>query len=204
MKKIVLYSLLFASLFLGSISANSNISNKKPQSRLVESLTDTIPAYKSAIYKSYLSPAVFKLLQEYLPEWKLPEPNSWDKFWFDQYKKETVLVNYISADFNGDHKKDYCLILKNSKNDYAVWVLQSNKKNYLPIKIFQAKNTELPITMGLELVSKGKLNYLNLDNDGPPKTIDLQNAAIQVVFFEASAELYYWKNGKYLSVTTGD
>jgi len=36
------------------------------------------------------------------------------------------------------------------------------------------------------------------------KTIDLKHQAIQVSYFETAADTYYWKDGKYQSVTTGD
>jgi hypothetical protein len=52
--------------------------------------------------------------------------------------------------------------------------------------------TELPLDTGLELIGKGKLNHLNLD-DGvdATETIELKHPAIQVSYFEASAETHY-------------
>ncbi|WP_352432882.1 hypothetical protein [Mucilaginibacter sp. PAMB04168] len=63
----------------------------------------------------------------------------------------------------------------------------------------------MPLKIGLELIDKGKLNYLSMDEGADDiKTLDLKHQAIQVSNFEASAETYYWKDGKYQSVTTGD
>jgi hypothetical protein len=71
---------------------------------------DTIPAYTDAIYKQYISASVLKLSK--LPYWRIPSPDIWEKLWFKEYKTDSVLVNYISADFNGDSMPDYALILK--------------------------------------------------------------------------------------------
>ncbi|WP_158827192.1 hypothetical protein [Mucilaginibacter lacusdianchii] len=114
-----------------------------------------------------------------------------------------MLVNYVSADFNGDHKLDYALILEDTKNDFAVWVLQSEGSAYQAIRLHEIEGATLPIDMGLELVPKGELDYIDLDADDT-KTITLKYQALQVSFFERAAATYYWQNGKYKSVTTGD
>jgi hypothetical protein len=205
MKIVRSYLLLLALPFMSQeLIYHPNASKTNNVRMSIKKSADTVSIYPNAVYKLYLSPIVLKLVQQRLPKWKLPEPSTWDKFWFTNYKKQNTLVNYIAADFNGDRKNDYCLILKNKQNIFAVWVLQSDKKDYLPIKLYETSSKTLPIEIGLELIPKGKLNYIDFDNDKTPKPIDLHNPAIQVVFFETSAQTYYWKNGKYLSVTTGD
>lgn len=154
------------------------------------------------VYNKYISPTVLSLITQKLPEWRLPAPSSWEVYW-DQYKKDSTLVNYVSSDFNGDLKPDYAFILKNSKKIFAVWVLQSKGKNYQAIKLYQLTQDQLPLEIGIELLPKGDLNYLNLEQDKFGH-VKLRNSAIQVVFFEQAAEAYYWEKDKYRSVTTGD
>lgn len=165
---------------------------------------DTSIVYTSDIYKQYIPADIDSVIKQQLPEWSLPEPGSWEKLWFNMYKKDSVLINYITGDFNGDRKKDYALILNKGKNIFAVWVIQSDGNVYKAIKLHEIKTEQTPIDMGIEFVSKGKLGYIDFDSGKEPKPIDLKNPAIQVVFFEQSAETYYWKNGEYQSVTTGD
>lgn len=179
--------------------------NKSPQQAQPKVEKDTIPTYTTAIYKAYIPQAVYALLEEKLPGWKLPSPNSWEKYWFHAYKKANALVDYVNADFNGDGKPDYALLLENERHAFIVWVLQSDGNDYKAIQLREFSEATLPLDIGLELVDKGELNYLSMDEGGEDiKTIDLKYNAIQVSYFEGSAETYYWKDGKYQSVTTGD
>jgi len=164
---------------------------------------NTIPAYSDDIYRKYIPAPVFELLDQQLPDWKLPSPNTWEKFWFQEYKRDSSLINYTSGDFNGDDRPDYALILVNADKEFTVWVLQSEQGRYKAIKLHETTGLTLPIDMGLELTPKGELNYIDLDNDNP-KPIQLKHPAITVAFFERAAQTYYWKDGKYESVTTGD
>ena len=164
---------------------------------------DTLTAFDSTIYAKYIDSPAIALMHKYLPEWNFPPPGAWDKIWFNEYKKEGFLVNYIYADFNGDGKTDLAFLLKNKKK-YAVWVLQSRDDKYGAIKLInigQLRGTT--INIGIELCPKGELDYIDLENDNT-KPIDLKNPAITIQEFETMAQTYYWEDGKYKSVTTGD
>jgi len=164
---------------------------------------DSLPVYDSTVYDKYVDPSVRVLMQKYLPGWHFPAPGLWDRLWFTEYNKEGFLVDYIYADFNGDGKTDYAFLLMNKKK-YAVWVLQSVDSDYKPIKLLTIGDLkEATINIGIELCPKGQLDYLNLENDNT-KPIDLKNPAITIQEFESMAETYYWEDGKYKSVTTGD
>jgi hypothetical protein len=165
---------------------------------------DTIPVYDSIVYKKYIDTSVFRLLHNHLPEWKLPSPPVWDKFWFNEYKKNGYLVNYTYADFNGDNKTDYAFILDSNKV-FAVWILQSSGNKYKAVKLQDLGGPTETIDVGIDLVPKGKLDYIDLDNDNDnPKPINLKHPALTVESFERAAETYYWEGGQYKSVTTGD
>ena len=166
---------------------------------------DTIPTYTLAVYKSYIPKAVNAMLEEKLPGWKLPSPDTWEKYWFNAYKKDNALVDYVNGNFNGDGKPDYALLLENDQHAFIIWVLQSGVNDYKAIELKELTEATSPLNIGLELIGKGKLNYLSMnENADDIKTLDLKYQAIQVSYFEASAETFYWKNGKYQSVTTGD
>jgi len=184
-----------------TVKHQADSTTRKPA--VAPAINDTAAAYTDAVYAQYVPAQVMTMLKEQLPGWQLPAPGTWEKYWFDAYKKDSTLVNYAPADFNGDHQPDYALLLKNTDDQYAVWVLQSQAGTYQAIQLYQLEANNLPLSTGIELLPAGQLNYMDLDADDN-KTIQLQQPAIQVVFFEAAAETYYWKNGKYQSVTTGD
>jgi len=170
----------------------------------VASPVDTIKNSDNKVYTDYISKSVIQQLKEKLPDWKLPEPAQWEDFWFKEYKKDGVLVNYISSDFNCDNKSDYAFLLQNQRNkQYAVWVVQSNDDEINVINLHEFGKAEFPLQFGIELIPKGPLSYIDFENDDP-KPINLKCPGVQVVFFEKGAEAYYWKNNKYESVTTGD
>ncbi|PSR54250.1 hypothetical protein AHMF7605_12305 [Adhaeribacter arboris] len=167
-------------------------------------LVDTIKSYDNKVYTKYISGSVFQELRESLPDWELPEPIQWENFWFKEYKDDSVLVNYLSGDFNCDSKSDYAFLLQNKNNkQYAVWVLQSKQGKLSVIKLHDLGESEQPLQFGIELVPKGPLFYIDFENDNP-KPIKLKCPGIQVSFFETAAVTYYWKSNKFESVTTGD
>jgi hypothetical protein len=95
--------------------------------------------------------------------------------------------------------------LENDNHEYAVWVFQSSPTNYSPIKLSENfKQNGYPISVGIELIPKGELGYLNFD-DGPfPEPIKLKCNAINVMHFETSSQAFYWNKNKYESVPTSD
>lgn len=130
-------------------------------------------------------------------------PDNWDILWFQEYRTENGLVNYISGDFNCDTKQDYALLLANANNELAVWVIQSNNDDYQFEKIHVLGQIHTPVSLGIELIPKGKLDYINLDVE-ESKTINLNCPGIQIAHFERAAVTYFWNNGKFESVQTAD
>gem|GEM_PF-2369876 len=164
---------------------------------------EVLSQYDSTVYKKYIAPSVFDLMHQYLPEWNFPAPSSWEKIWFDEYKKDGSFIDYTFADFNGDGKTDYAFILDSNKV-YAFWVLQSKDNKYIPMKLVNiGASKDSVFNIGISLCPKGNLDYIDFDNDNP-EPIHLKNPAITIEELESMAETYYWKDGKYNSVTTGD
>lgn len=164
---------------------------------------DATPTYDSSIYSHYISPSVVRLLSQHLPQWHVPDPGSWDAFWFSEYKKDSALVNAISGDFNCDGKQDYCLLLTHVKEGLAVWVLQSAGETYKAIKLEELGHMERPIEVGLLITEAGQLDYLD-EKAEEAKAVHINCPAISVVFFEKAAWTYYWEDGKFVEVQTGD
>ena len=158
--------------------------NALPQQAQPKIEQDTIPTYTSDIYKAYITQAVYALLEEKLPGWKLPSPDTWEKYWFHAYKKSNALVDYVNGDFNGDSKPDYALLLENEQHAFIVWVLQSDGINYKAIELTELTDVTMPLNRGIKLIDTGELNYLSMDEGAEDiKRIDLKHQAIQVSYF---------------------
>lgn len=177
----------------------TNVADVKQQSGSNSKSTN----YDSSIYARFLSQQVLDLLKQKLPDWQFMNPNEWESFWFEHYRKDSALVNYVPADFNCDSKKDYAFLLKNSKGELAVWILQSNGGGYNTFKIHEIETDRKPIDVGIELVEKGKVEYIDLNAESI-KSINLKCSAVQVLFFERGAVTFYWSKDKFESVQTGD
>lgn len=177
----------------------TNVADVKQQ---VETKSKSVN-YDSSIYARFIPKQVFNLLKQKLPDWKFMNPNEWESFWFEQYQKDSSLVNYVPADFNCDGKNDYAFLLKNSKGVMAVWVLQSYEGGYNTFKVHEIETDRKPIDVGIDLVEKGKLEYIDLDDESI-KSINIKCPAVQVLFFERGAVTYYWSKDKFESVQTGD
>lgn len=167
---------------------------------------DSFPSfdYDLKVYDEYLPAHLKSYINKNLPQWKLPDPSEWDNLWFQSYKSPNSLVNYIRGDFNCDQKEDYGLLLSDKTNSIAAWIIHSDENGYSGVKLEDIGTFDNHIQVGLELVEAGDLNYIDPDIEDEPKPIRLKCPAVQVVYFEKGAATYYWDNGKYNSVITGD
>lgn len=182
---------------------NSSI-NDTLESNEINTNTDLDTSkYDISIYNKYISEPLKSILDYKLPDWYLIRPENWDNLWFQYYKSESKLVNYISGDFNCDTRQDYALLLSNGNNEIAVWAIISKDNTYQAIKIHELGLLKTPIQNGLELIPKGTIDYLDLDSE-EFKVLKISCDAIQIMYFESAAVAYYWQNGKFESVQTAD
>jgi len=131
---------------------------------------DSIPPFQKTVYNT-IDTFALSLMKRLLPEWELPDPSNWEKFWFKEYMKDGNFVNFISGDFNCDDTKDYVFLLKDKQNEFAVWILQSEHTDFLPIELFKIGKPVSQLEMGVVLVPKGRLWYIEFENDNPPPII---------------------------------
>lgn len=163
--------------------------------------TDTL---ESSIYDRYLPPALMSYIRQSLPEWTLPDPAAWEKYWFDEYKKDKSLVNFISADFNCDTAADHALILVNKKGDIGAWAFLAKDGSFEKNKLDEFENLSGgPIGAGLMVLEKGKHGYIGADGE-IEKPVSVKCEGVTVIFFEKAARSYYWEKGKVKAIQTGD
>jgi hypothetical protein len=147
-------------------------------------------------------------LKEYLDTafngWTLPAANRWDTVWYNQYNNDGNLVNYVKGDFDCNKQTDYAVIFKRGDGNLVAYVFLSIDKSFKKFELFDfGKDTTALIDYGLELISPGKINYMDPESDDAPFVI-AKCHAVQVQNFEKGAETFYWDKGKLKSVSTGD
>lgn len=163
--------------------------------------TELTPLSSLKVYSSYIPESVNNYITTSLPDWSLPDPESWDKYWWDYYKKEKTLVNFISGDFNCDHKTDHALILTDKKGNTGAWALLAKDSSYESAKLEQIDKEPGMIGIGLEILEKGKQGDLNGDK---PRTVNVKCEGVTIVFFEKAAHSWYWEKGKLKMIQTAD
>ena len=189
---------------LESISSEASTKNTISEALpLKKNYLDSIPPFDKSVYNQHIDKSTLLLIKHQLPNWELPDPSNWQRFWFKEFMKNGGLVNYISGDFNCDNINDYCILLQNADKEFAVWVLQSQQDTFSAIKLSDIGKPITQLEIGLEVVPTGPLFYIDFQNDNP-KQIDLKCPGIQIISFEKAASTYYWKDGNYKSVVTGD
>lgn len=136
--------------------------------------------------------------------WSLSSPDRWDSVWYNQYKNNGILVNYLKGDFDCNKEPDYALLFKRSDGNLVVYAFLMSDKIFRKYKLIDfGKDEGQLINYGIDLIEPGKINYFDPESDDSPFIVSECNA-IQVFIFEKGAETFYWENGKLKSVPTGD
>jgi hypothetical protein len=163
---------------------------------------DTLSVPGRSVYAQYIPGSVTSWLAKDLPDWNIPDPSKWDKYWWDQYKKNKALVNYLPGDFNCDSQPDHALILTDRKGNVAAWVLIAKNNGFEKVKLNGYENISSgPIGIGLEILPKGEHGDLNHEK---AKKVSVKCEGVTVTYFEKAARSYYWENGKMKWIQTGD
>lgn len=156
------------------------------------------------IYNKYIPATLLNYINQSLPNMKLPNPSAWEKYWFDMYRKEKSLVNFVAGDFNCDGRSDYALLLADQKNRIVPWAFLAKDSGFEKTKLDEFDHmTTGPIDVGLDLLEKGDVHHLS-EGGEPAKPVKLRCEGVTIIFFEKAARSYYWENGKMRSIQTGD
>ncbi|HEX8332100.1 MAG TPA: hypothetical protein VF622_05730 [Segetibacter sp.] len=175
-----------------------------------QSVSNTSPSvnsdrYSSGIFEQYIDPQLKAYLDNTFKGWTLPAPNRWDTVWFNQYKSDSTLVNYISGDFDCNGMKDYALLFKKANGVLAAYAFLSTDNLFKAAELVDlGKDEGEHIEIGLELLPPGKYNHIDPVSDEDPPPVTIKCNSVQVLNFERAAETFYWEKGKFKSITTGD
>ncbi|MEO8067654.1 MAG: hypothetical protein ABI599_08190 [Flavobacteriales bacterium] len=150
------------------------------------------------------------LPQRYRAEWRMPDPDRWDEYWQQQYADTGGTLGMRSADFDGDGTMDDALLLHRTDTtqrdtSLALLVAFGNGRDTL-LATYPWAESEGGIGMGLLLHPAGPLGHLG-GEEGElviPSPVQLEHPAVTMVFFEKGAITWFWYNGKFQHVWTGD
>lgn len=165
---------------------------------------DTTAGKKAAIPDQNISYAgIETYLQSQMPQWKVPEASEWEPYWYKRYNKGTNRVYRTQADFDGNAQTDYAYILKNDGGQYAVWAFLKANDTYTAKKVYDITKFADKVHVGLDTLKAGSYHDLN-STGSVPAAVQTEHPAIHVIFFETAAKAYYWKNGAFHIIQTGD
>jgi phenylpyruvate tautomerase PptA (4-oxalocrotonate tautomerase family) len=192
-------------LFLFTACTDSaNTTEETVADTITAVVTDTTHRSPEIINKSNGSISIEQHIQTALPGWKVPEKNSWEKYWYERYKEGKNLIYRVQSDFDGNGQTDYAYILKDSANKHTVWAFLKNDTSFTAHRIYditQLNNSKLHV--GLAVLKAGSFDDLNTAG-GEPVKVKTDHPAIHVIFFETAAKAYYWKDSTFHLIQTGD
>lgn len=141
--------------------------------------------------------------------WEMPSPQRWDEYWEKQYGDSTGTLGHRHADLDGDGIMDHAFLLSrkdtaNRDSTYALVVRFGNDRDTL-LSVEPWAEADGHIGMGLDLEPPGKLGHLGGEEGGEPEgSVELKQPAVTLVYFEKASITWYWKDGSFHKVWTGD
>ena len=191
-------------LLLAACTDNTTAEVTTDKDTSVTDTSDTAGSVHSIPSHSESAADITHYIETELPGWKVPGNNSWEKYWYNRYKQGKNLVYRVQEDFDGNDRTDYAYILKDSSEKYAVWAFLANDNSYTRHRIYDI--TRLPnskLHVGLAVLKAGTYTDLN-STDTVPSKVQTSHPAIHVIFFETASKAYYWKDGSFHLIQTGD
>lgn len=142
-------------------------------------------------------------------EWEIPAPERWDPYWVEQYPDDsTGTLGHRTADLDGDGTIDHAYFLSRrdtSRRDstYALFIhFGDGRDTVLTMESWAEMDG---IGMGLTLEPPGPLGHLGGEEGGEPEgTVQLAQPAVTLVYFEKASITWYWRDGSFHQVWTGD
>lgn len=196
---------MLCSLFIFAACNSNKAPDEQPaQDSSAITSPDTIPTAINKTSNNNDTLVVRQFIRDSMRGWSTPGSSTWEKYWYERYKKKGNTVYRVQSDFDGNGEKDYAFILKDSSDQYVVWAFLKQEDTYAPYRIYDI--TRLPgrkLHVGLGVLPAGTYNDLNTMDTIPAK-VQTAHPAIHVVFFETAAKAYYWKDGRFHLIQTGD
>ena len=157
------------------------------------------------------APAVPVLPARYVEQWTLPPLRRWETYWLEQYPADsTGDLSQRHVDLDGDGRADHALFLTRkdtARHDstYALVIVLATGRDTL-LAAYDWAEYQGGIGLGLTCEPPGELTHLGGEGDeeDTPSSTPLTTWAITMQFFEKAAITWYWQDGRFHQVWTGD
>jgi len=144
-------------------------------------------------------------IKSYFPTCRPVQLSDFDKG-LQEYLSGTprsINPGYIAADFNGDGKEDYAVLLicdnKNNPNIIFTVFMAVKDDSYSCINVHTWTGTLYLKNLYLDIVKPSKIK----EHDSK-QLITIKNYSVLLVLFEAASQVYYWKDGKFNHIQISD
>ena len=155
-----------------SMKNNVNFNSEDP--------TQTIPKTLIEFIQLNLSSLKIPSITEYKSTWKIFKDNNYPPFYCSNY-------------FNGDGKRDFCLLLLNDSSKLDLYAFITEENGFKPVFIDRLEKNQDSIEVSIEIETKGLWK-----NEADEEKVNITSDGIYVHFFEESlSKAYYWHDGKF-------
>lgn len=175
-----------------------------------ESSDSSPPSDVPTAHEVKLPESLLDYLGKHMPDFRPVTQADYDPVWFEPDSQANALegdwFNWsLRADFDGNGKDDYAIILTSNvgdKSHVALVVVRAARKGWRH-DILQSYESEIPIRLIIHLDPPGMKKCGNGDDEDAPLKM-IRNPSIVRDFLETDAMLrYYWKLGKWREVYIG-
>lgn len=167
-----------------------------------------IPAQDTIAQQPIHDPGM-RIPSRYSAVWALPDTSRWLSYWRQQYTDSTGDLRQRTADLDGDGTLDHALFLcrkDTARHDsaYALIIAFGDQRDTV-LDVSPWAEAEGGIGMGLALEPPGVLHHLGGEEGGEPEgSVKLEHPAVTLLYFEKASITWYWRDGTFHKVWTGD
>ena len=111
---------------------------------------------------------------------------------------------WVAADFNGDGREDWAGFLQTADGQAELVAVYSFRSAYSHETLAPLGSVTENIGYGLILESPGSAVGFPIDEKLPTPTATFAYPAIHLVYFEKVSVLFYWQDGAFHDLLTGD
>lgn len=168
----------------------------------------TAPTQDTLSTSASVHDTVSNVFEEQGVKWIVPEAARWDTMWWRTYGDSTGTLSHRRADLDGDGRMDEAFVVERRADTayvVAIRVSLATGKDTL-LEAYQSESSIERIGFGLMIEPPGEIHHLGGDDDAEeiPSPTRTNASSLTAVYFEKSAITWFWKDGRFHQVWTGD
>lgn len=147
-----------------------------------------------------------RYLDTRLPQYAVPTNIKWTRRMAKKFKKTGAWEPlWVTADFNGDGKRDWAGTLRTRNGGFRIVAIYSKGRRYWHVILRSMKRfsrTDNYLNVGIYLKKPGVVR--GVFGEEKPESVRLRHPGIEVVFFEQSSVVFYWNGSGFSKIWTSD